>query len=440
MTENTKINVFKNKNYALLFFGVLFSNTAHILFNFAMSLYVLRVSIDAFGRDDAPLFQAIYLAVGGIILLLLTPFGGSLADKLNKVKIMVVTDFIRGLVILLSGIMLFMIEEANLIIVLLFVVTILLSINSAFFTPASGSLMRFILKDHELQQGASLLAGSQSLQNIIGLILGGILYVSLGVEWIFIINGVGYIISGFTEIFIKYDQSEHSTNTDTTIKSMLIDIKTGMKYLVSAKSVFTIILMALMINFFFSPLFSNGLPYFIEYGLKLEPRFLFDQYISAEHWLSIISVSFSISAIITSLFLASRKPKTKYGLYLKKIISMMSITVIMSNTLFLLYYLKIIPVDTLLILGVISFLGTGFAMVAFNVPLGVLLQTKVEKSQLGKVNSLMNVLSQALIPVSSLVAGIVISKIGIVYLYMYCSIGIIIVTIWFLRNKNTHDL
>lgn len=440
MTEQVKINVFKNKNYALLFFGVLFSNTAHILFNFAMSLYVLRVSIEAFGREDAPLFQAIYLAVGGIILLLLTPFGGSLADKLNKVRIMVVTDFIRGVVILLSGIMLFMIDQANTIILLLFAVTIILSINSAFFTPASGSLLRFILKDHELQQGASYLAGSQNLQNIIGLILGGILYVYLGVEWIFIINGLGYIISGITEIFIRYDHSEHSHNTDTSMKSMLLDIKSGMKYLVSAKSVFTIIIMALMINFFFSPLFSNGLPYFIEYGLKFEENYLFDYALKEEHWLSIISVSFSVSAIITSLVLATKKPKTNYGYYLKKIITIMSITVILSNTLFFLYYQNIISVNTLLILGVISFLGTGFAMVAFNVPLGVLLQTKVEKSQLGKVNSLMNVLSQALIPVASLVAGVVIAKIGIIYLYLYCSIGIIFVTVWFIRNKNTKDL
>jgi DHA3 family macrolide efflux protein-like MFS transporter len=440
METTRKINVFNNKNFVLLFFGVLFSNVAHILFNFAMSLYVLRVSIEAFGRSQAPLVQAIYLAVGGFLLLILTPFGGSLADKKNKVKIMVATDLIRGLIILVSGIIMFMLNEATTIVLLLFAVTVLLNINSAFFTPASGSLLRFILKDDEMQQGASLLMGSQSLQNIIGLILGGILYVSLGIQWIFIINGIGYIISAISEIFIRYDSSSHQKNQGTGFKSMLVDIKTGLQYLVSVKGIFSIVIMALMINFFFSPLFSNGMPYFIEYGLKSENSYLLDHRFTPEHWLSVMNVTFSISAIVSSLYLASKKPRKTYGKHLKKVITMMSVVVVFSCITTILYYLKVMPINLYLIVSLVLFLGIGFSMVSFNVPVGILLQTKVDKSQLGKVNSLMSVLSQALIPVSSLIAGVVISQLGIVYLYVYCGIGIILVNIWYVRNKNADTL
>lgn len=440
MEETKKINVFRNKNFALLFFGVLFSNIAHILFNFAMSLYVLRVAIAAFGRDQAPLIQAIYLAIGGFLLLMLTPFGGSLADKKNKVKIMVITDFLRGFIILISGVILFMLNEANVIIWLLFGVTALLSINSAFFAPASGSLLRFILKDDEIQQGSSYLMGSQSLQNIIGLVLGGLLYVSLGIEWIFIINGAGYILSAITEMFIRYDSASHKMNQNTGLKSMLADIKTGFLYLVSEKGVFAIVTMALMINFFFSPLFSNGMPYFIEYGLKSETNYLGDRYLSPEHWLSIINVTFSIAAIVSSLYLASKKPRSTYGKHLKIVITRMVLVVSLSSLLTVFYYLDILSINVYLVFSLVLFLGIGFSMVAFNIPVGVLLQTKVDKTQLGKVNSLMSVLSQALIPVASLIAGIVISQIGIVYLYLYCGVGIIAVNIWFIRNKNADTL
>ena len=56
---NNKINVFKNKNYSLLFYGVLVSNVAHILFNFVMSLYVLRIAKEVYGETNAPLVQGI---------------------------------------------------------------------------------------------------------------------------------------------------------------------------------------------------------------------------------------------------------------------------------------------------------------------------------------------------------------------------------------------
>jgi len=440
MDTHQKINVFKNTNFTLLFFGVLFSNIAHILFNFAMSLYVLRIAMDAFGRDQAPLVQAVYYAVGGFLLLILTPFGGALADKKNKVRIMVATDFIRGIVILGGGVLLFMTEKPSSILVLLFVVTILLNINSAFFSPASGSLLRFILKTEEMQQGASLLTGSNNLQSIIGLILGGILYVSLGIEWIFIINGVGYILSAISEIFIRYDSSLHVGGREIGIKFLLKDIKVGLRYVVSAKGIFAIVLMALFINFFFSPLFSNGMPYFIEYGLKSEGTFLFSPHLTAEHWLSVLNVTFSVSAIIGSLILAGNKQKTSQSKHLKKMLTLMSCVILTYSFVTVFYYTGHIPINPYLILTMILFLGIGLSMVFFNVPVGVLLQTKVDPTQLGKVSSLMSVLSQALIPLSSLIAGIVISQFGIVYLYLYCAIGIVFVTMWYVSNKNADKI
>jgi phosphotransferase system glucose/maltose/N-acetylglucosamine-specific IIC component len=76
----SKVNVFKNKNYTLLFYGVLVSNVAHILFNFVMSLYVLRIAKEVYGETYAPLVQGIYLGVAGLVLLIFMPFGGVLAD------------------------------------------------------------------------------------------------------------------------------------------------------------------------------------------------------------------------------------------------------------------------------------------------------------------------------------------------------------------------
>ena len=97
MDKTTKINIFKNRNFNLLFAGVMVSNIAHVLFSFAISLYILRIANAAYGIEKAALIQAAYLAVSGIILLLFMPVGGVLADKLNKVRTMYITDYIRGI-------------------------------------------------------------------------------------------------------------------------------------------------------------------------------------------------------------------------------------------------------------------------------------------------------------------------------------------------------
>jgi hypothetical protein len=120
MEEKVKVNIFKNKNFNLLFAGVMVSNIAHVLFNFAISLYILRIADAAYGKEQAALIQAAYLALSGLILLVGMPFGGVLADKLNKVRIMYLTDYIRGITIGLVSLAILFIDQAGTLLIILF--------------------------------------------------------------------------------------------------------------------------------------------------------------------------------------------------------------------------------------------------------------------------------------------------------------------------------
>ena len=99
------------------------------------------------------------------------------------------------------------------------------------------------------------------------------------------------------------------------------------------------------------------------------------------------------------------------------------------------YYGGKVSVSVVLVgLTAIMFL-VGFANTAFNIPVSLIFQRKVEKTQLGKVSSVSGVLSQALIPIASLLAGVVISQISISAIYLFSLIGMIIVTIFYVTNK-----
>ena len=416
---------------------MLVSNVAHVLFSFAISLYILRIAYIAYGQSQAALIQALYLATAGILLVLFVPLGGVLADQKNKVRIMYITDWIRGIVILLIGVFLYFEPNVMLVLVALFIMNIIISINSAFFNPASSSLLRFIVKKEHLQQATSYLTGSQNLQSIIGLILGGIFYASFGIYVIFIINGIGYIVSAVSEMFITYEVT-HQTRTHTTLKDILSDIKEGVHYVVNEKALFALLIMALSINFFITPLFSNGLPYFFEFGLNREPIYLLMRYLKPEHWFSIISVAFSISAIIMSLILSRQKTKPSYGRYLKKAITFLVLAIVIISLVMIGYFTQILDINQVLILIMVGMFIGGMASVSFNVPMGVILQTHVDPNQLGRVSSVLSVISQALIPFGALVAGILISQISIIALYVFSIVGVILVNIFYVFNKNAN--
>ena len=441
MDKTTKINIFKNRNFNLLFAGVMVSNIAHVLFSFAISLYILRIANAAYGIEKAALIQAAYLAVSGIILLLFMPVGGVLADKLNKVRTMYITDYIRGITIGLAALAVLWVNDSQVMLIILFAMNAILSINSSLFNPASGSLLRFIVKDEELQQASAYMQGSSNLQNIIGLILGGIIFATFGIFWIFVINAIGYIISAISEMFIHYDHKAHATdNEEISLKTVISDMKSGMSYLYAQKAILATILMALCINFFFSPIFSNAIPYFIEFGLGNEPTYLWDRFLTRETWYSITSVAFSVSSILMALYLSTKKTKDTYSKQFKQAILGAVIVVSLIAINMILYYLDLINIDLTLVGLTFSLFLMGFILMSFNVPMSLIIQRNVDPKQLGKVSSVMNVLSQALIPIGSMLAGVIISQLSIIYFFVFATIGSWIVVLIYINNKVSNQI
>jgi len=102
---------------------------------------------------------------------------------------------------------------------------------------------------------------------------------------------------------------------------------------------------------------------------------------------------------------------------------------------FILYYQGILPVDTVLLLLLGSMILFGAFNVAFNVPINLIMQKKVDKTMLGKVSSVANVLAMGLTPLSSLLGGIIIAQASQSALYLFSAIGIILTSIWYVTNK-----
>jgi len=85
------------------------------------------------------------------------------------------------------------------------------------------------VEDSQLQQANAYNTAKSSLQGIAGAVLAGILYAALPVTMLFVIVGICYLLSGVSEMFIRYHHEK--TDEKLTMGLMLSDMRDGLLYL-----------------------------------------------------------------------------------------------------------------------------------------------------------------------------------------------------------------
>ena len=298
-------NVFANRNFRLVFLGALVSELGALLYNFAVSFYILEIS------HNSAFLQGLYLALCGIAMLVFTPVGGVLGDRFNKAKIMFVCDYLKGGLIILATVLMLLLPSPKAHIVILFTLGILGNAVSGVFSPASGALFPHIVKEEKLQQANSYFTIKSSLESILGVILAGILYAALQIHTLFFFVGICFIASGVSEMLIRYDHQPSPERL--TLKLAVKDMGEGIAYIKTQKAILAFLGAILFINFFSTPLFGNFIPYFVKTDLAGAPSYLFHKVLTPELWSSVFSVCFGISSLLGAVIMSAKAQEDKCG-------------------------------------------------------------------------------------------------------------------------------
>lgn len=430
--ESKPKNVFRYKNFTLAFLGALVSNLGNILYSFAVSFYILSLT------NNNAFIQGLYLAVGGIVYVAITLFGGVISDRFHKGKIMFICDYAKGgMLIALTLLLMLVIKDANVKVAILFIIAVISNVIAAIFSPAAASLLPEIVPENSFQQGQSYYSLMESSLGIIGVILAGVLYSVLDIHVLFLIVGACYVLSGVSEMFIKYDFKKKEEKL--TAKRVFSDIGDGVKYIFALKPLLFLMIGILLLNFFVSPLSSNFLPYFI--AADVAPNnFLFKGYLEPEMWNSIISVALAIGMIIMALVLSATPKKEKIYRGLGISLSIFAGLYLILTILYMIFVNHGFGVNVVLIAFVPIALVMGMTLVTINIPISTKMLTIVDKDKLGKVSSVLNVGSQGLIPLSNFLAGLVISGLGSSWLCIISTSGLVLMTMFIVFNKYVKQL
>ncbi len=358
-----------NKHFFLLWQGQLVSAIGEVVYEIALGFWVMMET------GSTGLMGAI-MAATFLPKFLLSPVSGVLIDRTDRKWLLIIMDVVRGVAVILVGVAAIM---GLIRIWMVFVVGLLIGAGASFFNPAVNSILPDIVPREKLVSGNSFFAMIRAGSGVFGNSAGGILFGILGAPLLFLVNGITYVFSAFTELFITIPKVDHPHGK----QHFLDDMKEGFRYVWDRKGLKFVLIAAGVFNFFAMMAFVLILPLFQRTPYLGPERFGFGMAclmggmvagmavaatvkIKGEHRFSVIAVSIAVFTVFFAAF-----------------------------PLFESFYLMLVLV----------FIG-GFFNAIVNVLLQTIMQLQIEQRMRGKVMGLLEMLTGGLTPVSMAVGGV----------------------------------
>lgn len=249
------------RDFSIMILGQIISLFGNSILRFSLSLYVLDVT------GSAAVFGTI-LAVSMIPTLVLSPFGGVLADRLPKQKIMAILDFVTAGMIVSYDVIFGSIGSLAAVAVFM----ILLTLIQAFYQPAVQASIPLLAAREHLMAANGIVMQVQALAGLLGPILAGMLYGIGGVKPILAASAVCFFLSAVMELFLRIPHDKRAPEA-SPVRTALLDLKEALLYLIKENTcLFKLLIIVAGINLFLSALFIIGLPYLVKIYLGMSAQ------------------------------------------------------------------------------------------------------------------------------------------------------------------------
>ena len=366
------------RDFTIMILGQIISLFGNAILRFSLSLYVLEVT------GSAAVFGTI-LAVSMIPTVLLSPFGGVLADRLPKQKIMTILDFVTaGLIVFYDALYG---SAGNLAAVTIFM--ILLTLIQAFYQPSVQASIPLLASQEQLMAANGIVMQVQALAGLLGPILAGMLYGIGGVKPILAASAVCFFLSAVMELFLRIPHEKREAD-GSPVRMALLDLKGAVTYLIRENTcLFKLLIVVAGINLFLSALFIIGLPYLVKIYLGMSAQ----AYGFAEAAMGMGSI---LGGLVSGL--AGKKMPFKHSHYFLLGTPLLLIPVI----LILLFQAPGKMIYAVLLFSVM--IGMGFAAL-FTIAAQTFIQKSTPVHMLGKVGAFVSTICVCALPIGQAMYG-----------------------------------
>lgn len=248
-----------NKDFILLLQANAISSIGDLMYSVAIGFWV-------YSKTGSSALMGIMSAISMFATMFLSPFSGSIVDKVSRKWVMVGMDVMQGIIMLAVGILAYM-DKLNVPGVL--AAAFLAACGTVFYGPAVSTLMIDIIPHKNMVQGQSIHSGVLGLIQLAGNAFSGVMVAFFGVPLIVVINGISNLYSAFTELFIHVPKTVQQ-GTPVTVKGVLSDSGRAIKTVFADPCLRIFVPSALVLNLLSAGPLTLVLPFCMEKGFSVE--------------------------------------------------------------------------------------------------------------------------------------------------------------------------
>jgi MFS family permease len=388
------LRALRHRNFQLFFGGQVISLTGTWMQSVAQAWLVYSITKSSF------LLGAVGFA-SQIPVFLLAPLGGTVADRMNRHRLIVATQTAS---MILAAILAWLTLSHRVQVPHIFILAALLGAVNAFDIPGRQSFLVDMVGKEDLMNAIALNSSIFNGARVIGPAVAGILVAKIGEGWCFALNATSYI-AVIVGLLLMNVQCEPRGSKN----SPLADIVEGFRWVNGTKVIRALLLLIGLVSLV-------GMPYTV-----LMPVFADEVLHGGARGLGILMGATGVGALLGALTLASRTGVKGLGRWVAIACAAFGVSIILFS--FSRHFW----------LSVALLLPAGFSMMLQMACSNTLIQTMVPDQLRGRVMALYSMMFMGMAPFGALLGGALAHRIGAPITIVIGGVACILGAIWFGR-------
>ncbi|MBX9865881.1 MAG: MFS transporter [Burkholderiales bacterium] len=251
-----------NLNYSRLL-------TAYFLSSIGDWFYRLALPIFLFNQTKSPIVMSVTYALTFLPFVLITPFGGVIADRMKRQNLLIYGDFIAFILTLMLALAItFFPYNLTLIYLLVFMVASV----TALCHPAFQGFVPLVVEKDYFARANSYILTADNLILMLGPLCSGIVIATFGSVDAIYINAFSFLASSLltSTIRVKSEEAIHH-HKKLTLVGIFIDLKDGVRYSITNPIIKYGCMLFLFVNFGIQIFYSNFM-YYLAHNLRLDSK------------------------------------------------------------------------------------------------------------------------------------------------------------------------
>ena len=231
----------QHREFRLLWIGTFASNIGSWMQKVATAWLIYQIT-------NSTAWLGIDAFASGMPTVLLLPWGGVWADRLNRKRLLIWTNVLTALLVfVLAG----LVFAGWLRVWHIVVVSALSGVIQALMVPAGTSLLPQLVGEKDTANAIALNSLQFNLSRVIGPAIGGFTLFHLGASWTFVLNGLSFLVLVVALAFIK--TLPHAEFVRESVSS---NLRGGLKFVRQHGNILTWLILVVVAALLSSPMIS----------------------------------------------------------------------------------------------------------------------------------------------------------------------------------------